>query len=428
MTEVEIAKKDDARVNLVKEVLMSLLRQAVNTDAVEKIKDILLTCREHNRSVCHVLTPWACQHICDMARTMTVHCEPLMFASEELFKCYKEKLNQTILENQRVNNLEGSLGLNRLFSEGHEEDNEAEPCKPCTPLNPYSTHTPHPFLELSFDLGIMGLNAVSKEDNAELRRCHAGRYNRGKKEHLKQLCDLVCYITTRKWLNQTPHDQIPIDVERRDRIPPLADSPQETDESYLTRFVTDLLESDASPMLLMSLLCEMTHKLRVIDDTKRFEDNHNTKQELLRHVLSLVPNLRLMMERIKSKFRNLLLGPKVNDLVKKITERRRRESNDLRADFEYQQLEDETFRDTLMAAKDAYEVGDPSGVSFKKLADEMEKQHKELKAVLEGVLSGEEFSRPRDEEVFRNNPFFFWPFITQELPFIRRHPLEDWLN
>ena len=92
--------------------------------------------------------------------------------------------------------------------------------------------------------------------------------------------------------------------------------------------------------------------------------------------------------RIKSKFRNLLLGPKVNDLVKKITERRRRESNDLRADFEYQQLEDETFRDTLMAAKDAYEVGDPSGVSFKKLADEMEKQHQELKPVLEGVLYG----------------------------------------
>ncbi|KAK3750762.1 hypothetical protein QZH41_002284 [Actinostola sp. cb2023] len=130
-----------------------------------------------------------------------------------------------------------------------------------------------------------------------LMKYYEGRYNGDKKEHLKQLCDLVCYITTRKWLNQTPHDQIPIDIERRDRIPPIADSPQETDESYLTRFVTNLLESDASPMMLMSILCEMAYKLRDIDETKRFEDNHNIKQKFLRHVLSLVPNLRPIMER-----------------------------------------------------------------------------------------------------------------------------------
>jgi len=84
-----------------------------------------------------------------------------------------------------------------------------------------------------------------------------------------------------------------------------------------------------------------------------------------------------------------LLGPKVNDLVKKVTERRPSASpKDLRAEFEYQRLEDEKFRNTLMAAKDAYEVDDPSGVIFKKLADEMEKQHQELKPVLEGVLYG----------------------------------------
>jgi hypothetical protein len=118
----------------------------------------------------------------------------------------------------------------------------------------------------------------------------------------------------------------------------------------------------------------------------------------------------------------------VSILVENVTDRRPRSTaKELRDEFESRVLDEDTLRDTLKAAKEVFEVMESSGESFKKLTYEMQKQHEKLKPVLDGILSGEEVSRPRDGELFRS-PFFFWPFLAQELPFYRRHPLEDWLN
>lgn len=114
-------------------------------------------------------------------------------------------------------------------------------------------------------------------------------------------------------------------------------------------------------------------------------------------------------------------------LVKNITDRRPHSSHkELRPEFEYHDLEEDTLRDTLKAAKEVSEVLDSSGETFKKLVSDIQSKHEELRLVLEGILTREEIPRHREGELFRN-PFFFWPFI-QELQFGRRHPLEDWLN
>lgn len=115
----------------------------------------------------------------------------------------------------------------------------------------------------------------------------------------------------------------------------------------------------------------------------------------------------------------------MKEIVKSVKRERRSSPRELRVDLEYCKLEDSTLRDTLIAAKVVHEVRDPSGMSFEKLIQEIENTHKELKTVLDGIVSGEEVAITRDDEVFLN-PFFLWPFISQE--YVRRHSLEDFLN
>lgn len=58
----------------------------------------------------------------------------------------------------------------QLFAEESDDETE-EQYKPCPFPNPYMTSHPHPFMELSFELGMMGLNALPSGDNSYAKRC-----------------------------------------------------------------------------------------------------------------------------------------------------------------------------------------------------------------------------------------------------------------
>jgi len=66
--------------------------------------------------------------------------------------------------------------------------------------------------------------------------------------------------------------------------------------------------------------------------------------------------------------------------------------------LENQKLEDDSLRETLIAAKTAFDAHDPTGDSFRKLSEEIKERHQELKEVLDRVMSGEEPSKHTDDD------------------------------
>lgn len=328
--------------------------------------------------------------------------------------------------------------------------------------NPYKTLEPHPYMQMAFDLGMMGLEKL-KERPDEWENDRYSHYRRCPvKENLSLFCRVVCYLVEKTWLTESPEIRHKIsrkmiriwDKSRKkaDKTRAISDdkpgcshwedarsqsvSQKSSEDSYLHKFVCSLISNVEDPMLLFEVVKELGEHLSnesARNSSSSRLEKHERQDAQIKEACQIHASVKILLERAVDEFSKLLIGPKMVTAVEEVAhrcDRRRLEPSEVLFQLKRSKVMNTNMTVLLRTSKRALNILDPSGAKINGLTEEVSRQYPILQPLVDYVLADKEVYSSDEREVglFRSNPSFLPAFVAHGLfpGMFERNYLDDY--